>query len=280
MRLISAILASLLLSGCVNGFEKYYSPAPGSERISSSPYMDKPPAEPRVYAHSSDPNADAKRLAEDGYVLIGSSSFYGPANKVTQAQAVEEGKKVGAAIVMVRSSYKDTLSGALPYTVANPTQYATVNTTGTVNSYGSGGYANGTYNSSSTVAMPGGYSTYSIPYNISRNDFYASFWAKRSPEKMRLGVNPAPLTDELRQRLQRNTGVFVLIVVRGTPAFRANILEGDVILKINGADVIDPQGFSDQLTQFAGQSVEISLIRGQEPVTVHVTLNPNPPGVH
>ena len=51
-------------------------------------------------------------------------------------------------------------------------------------------------------------------------------------------------------------------------------------MKINGADVIDPQGFTDQLTQFAGQSVEISLIRGQEPMVVHVMLNANPPGVH
>jgi hypothetical protein len=199
---------------------------------------------------------------------------------VTQAQAVEQGKKVGAAIVMVRSSYKDTLSGAVPYTVANPTQYATVNTTGTVNAYGSGGYANGTYNSESTVAMPGGYSTYSIPYNISRNDFYASFWVRRTPEKMRLGVAPIPLPDELRQRLQRNTGLYVPIVIRGTPAFRANILEGDVIVKINGADVIDPPGFLRQLGQFAGQPVDISLIRGQESMVVHVTLNPNPPGVH
>jgi len=168
----------------------------------------------------------------------------------------------------------------MPYTVANPTQYATVNTTGTVNSIGSGGYATGTYNSTSTVAMPGGYSTYSIPYNVSRNDFFASYWIRQDAEKLRLGIRYLPLPDDVRNRLQRNTGVIAPIVVRGTPAFRANILEGDVILKVDGQDVIDPPGFEKQLTALAGKTVEFSIIRGTEPVEIKVTLNPNPPGVH
>jgi len=71
----------------------------------------------------------------------------------------------------------------------------------------------------------------------------------------------------------------VPIVIRGTPAFSANVLEGDVIVKINGADVIDPKGFTDQLTRFAGQPVELSIIRGSEPLVIRVTLNSNPPGV-
>jgi hypothetical protein len=61
-----------------------------------------------------------------------------------------------------------------------------VNTTGTVNSYGSGGYATGNYNSTSTVAMPGGYSTYNIPYNVSRNDFFASYWHRQLPLKTKV----------------------------------------------------------------------------------------------
>ena len=180
----------------------------------------------------------------------------------------------------MQSSYRDTLNGTIPYTVANPTQYATVNTSGMVNSYGSAGYATGTYDSTSTVAVPGGYSTYAIPYSVTRNNYFASYWAARSPDRMRLGVNPVPLPDEIRQRLQRNTGVFVPIVIRGTPAFRANVLEGDVIVKINGIDVIDPKGFSDQLTQFEGQAVELSILRGNDQLAVKVALNPNPSGVH
>lgn len=68
---------------------------------------------------------------------------------------LEQGKKVGAALILIRSKYRDTLSGTLPYTVPNPPQVASVNTTGTANVYGTGGYATGNYNSTSTVTMPG-----------------------------------------------------------------------------------------------------------------------------
>jgi S1-C subfamily serine protease len=69
------------------------------------------------------------------------------------------------------------------------------------------------------------------------------------------------LTHDLRKRLERNTGVVAQIVVQGTPAFRTNILEGDVLLKIGGADIIDVAGFAEQLNQFAGRTVAIDLLR-------------------
>jgi hypothetical protein len=50
----------------------------------------------------------------------------------------------------------------------------------------SGGYATGNYNSTSTVAMAGGYSTYNIPYNVSRNDFFASYWHRQLPLKTKV----------------------------------------------------------------------------------------------
>lgn len=280
MRAIILALPIVLLAGCAaNGFEKYYSPSPGSDKIANSPWYEKPPPVPKVYNHSNDPQADAKRLAEDGYMLIGTSSFYGPSKGGRESLAVEQGKKVGAAIVMVKSTYKDTLTGTLPYTVPNPPQVATVNTTGTVNTYGTGGYASGSYSGTSTVTMPGGSTTYNIPYAISRSDIFASYWVARDPAKMRLGVNAVNLPDDVRGRLKRNTGVLAAIVVHGTPAFRANILEGDVLLKINDLDVIDLQGFTDQLTQFAGQTVKLEIMRESDPVSIQVTLNQNPPGL-
>jgi hypothetical protein len=280
MRLSVIGLFALLSTGCaVNGFEKYYTPQPGADKISSSPYIEKAPAVPKLYAHSNDVDADAKRMAEDGYVLIGISSFFGPSKTGTQSQAIEQGKRVGAAVILVKSTYKDTLTGTLPYTVPNAPQVATVNTSGTVNSYGSGGYANGTYNGTSTVTMPGGSTTYNIPYAIARSDFFASYWVASDPAKMRLGTRPVDLPDNLRAKLKRNTGVYIPIVIHGTPAFRANILEGDVILKINDVDVVDAKGFTDQLTQLAGETVTLDILRDTETVTIKVTLNQNPPGV-
>src|SRR5450631_103706 len=70
-----------------------------------------------------------------------------------------------------------------------------------------------------------------------------------------------PLPDDISGRLQRNTGVSVIVVVRSTPAFRANVLEGDVLLKINGEDIIGVREFEEQGSRFAGQTVDLNIIR-------------------
>jgi len=183
---------------------------------------------------------------------------------------VVQGKIVGASVVLYKSNYKDTRSGVVPYTVANPNVVSTVNTTGNV--YGSGGYAN--YNATSTVTTPGGTSTYAIPYSVDRNDFFASYWAKRDPNKIHLGLNYAPLNDAQRHKLERNTGVQVAIVVRGTPAFKANFLEGDILLRLNGQDIIDVPTLSADLNRLAGENVTFNLLRGDEARIISVTLNP------
>jgi hypothetical protein len=258
----------VLLAGCaVNGYEKYYTPT--SVQIASLPYALSVPKTPKVYAHSEDVRGDSKRLAENGYVLLGSSSFWGPERIGTKSQAIAEAERVGATIVMIKSTYKDTVTGTVPFTVPNAPQVATVNTTGTVNTY-NGGYAN--YNSSSTVTMPGGSTTYNMPFAVSRSDFVATYWAARDTSKIRLGINSVPLPDDVRNRLQRNTGLLVAIVVVGTPAFRANILEGDILLKLNGEDLLDTKDLTDKVNRFAGQSVEFTIIRGSEPRTIQLTL--------
>lgn len=269
-----AIAVGCLLSGCASGFAKFYTPDPNAQATLKSPLILPAPKTPQIFLHSNDVQADAKRLREDGYIYIGSSSFYGPANRSNQSQAMEQGKKVGAAIVLFKTEYMDTQSGVVPYTVANPPVVSTVNTSGTVNAYGSGGYASGTYNSTGTITTPGGYSTYAIPYSVTRNTFFASYWVKEDVNKLHLGVQSVPLSDDLRRKLERNTGVMIAIVVHGTPAFTANVLEGDVVLKVNGADVVDVPGFLAQLNQLAGQKITLDILRGDQPRSISVTLNP------
>lgn len=274
---ISILAAALVLSGCaVNGFAKYYTPKSGVENIAAIPYYVPSPNVPKLYAHSDDVKADLKRLAEDGYVLIGTSSFLAPEIMGTKAQAIAQAKKLHAAIVMVKSSYRDTLSGTYQYSVPNPTQTVTVNTSGTVSSFSNGAYSSDNYSGTGTVTIPGGSTTYNAPYTFTRSDFFASYWVACDPSKMRLGINAVPLPDDVRERLKRNTGVFIPIVVRGTPAFRANILEGDVVVKINAEEVVDVQGYSEQVKRFAGQTVDLGVIRGAEAVSIRVSLNPNP----
>lgn len=271
--LIGAI-ALLAISGCaVNGFEKYYMPDPGSEAVYSNPRFEHYNGEPKIYAYSNDPRSDNLRAEEDGYVQIGISSFYGPPATMTKADLIAQAAHVHAALVLVHSQYKDTVSGAIPWTVQNPPQISTVRSNGTVNSFGPGGYATGTYSGQSTITTPGGFTTYQIPYSVSRNDTVATFWVHQDMSKVSLGVLYGPLPDAVSTKLQRNTGIIVLSVVRGTPAFDANILRGDVILKIAGEDVINPQGFSQQLTDLSGQTVKLQLLRDDIQKTITVTLH-------
>ncbi|MFO7692880.1 MAG: M20/M25/M40 family metallo-hydrolase [Vicinamibacterales bacterium] len=68
-------------------------------------------------------------------------------------------------------------------------------------------------------------------------------------------------------------GVKVTGLVPESPAARAGIREGDIILRLNDAAVADLQGFSNLLRTFAaGQTVAVVLRRGSEDVNVSVTL--------
>jgi len=237
-KLIVVILVSGLAGCAVNGFAKYYTPTPAADAVRANPAYEKPAGELKVFVYSADPKLDNQRANEAGYVLIGSSSFYGPQKTMTKEQLREQAKNVGASMVLIQSKYKDTTSGAVPWVVSTQTTYTST----------------------------------AIPYSISRNDTVATFWVHRDVSHMRFGAFFAPLPDDMRAKLQRNTGLVVKSVVSGTPAFNANVLRGDIILKVSGEDVIDVASFQQQLERMAGQTVSLEVMRGDTPKTILVPL--------
>jgi S1-C subfamily serine protease len=70
-------------------------------------------------------------------------------------------------------------------------------------------------------------------------------------------------------------GPIVIVVVQGTPAFQANVLEGDVILKLANEDVVDVQTLSALALKYAGRTVELQILRNDQPKTISVALRPN-----
>ena len=203
-------------------------------------------------------------LARHGYILIGESSFFGPASRTNNDQAIDQAKKVGAALVTIGISYRDTLSGTNQFTMPGAPVTSTVNTTGNVNGYN--------YNANSTVTSPGAPVTYNVPYVVDRNNFWAGYWVHESADKFKFGAKMSDLPANLVEKLHRNTGVFIPMVIVGTPAFAANILAGDVITKINGTDVVDQVSFRNQIGQLSGQQVTLNLIRGDEDMSLKMTL--------
>jgi len=270
---VLTLLCTTTVSGCaVNGFAKYYAPGPGveSSKLLTDPRLEHPKGEIRVFGSTGNAESDNVVMVEHGYLRIGVSNFYGPAQVQTREMLIQQAKAVHADAVVLFTQFRDTLSGVRTLTfVAPPTTTTSV-------AAASSGYSSAAV--ASSVTTPGSVSTSQIPYSIDRNNVVATYWVKLDMSRIRLGVMSNPLPDNLRTKLQRNTGIIVFAVQEGTPAFRANVLRGDIILKINGEDVIDVASFQkDQLTRFAGQKVVLGILRNDKPVDIDVHLNANPP---
>jgi S1-C subfamily serine protease len=189
----------------------------------------------------------------------------------------EQAVKVGADVVLSKVAFKGSEQRVVPWTTYNPGTMSMTNSNGMVtatakNNQGGAVYGNANYSGSSLTMTSGTYSTQMVPVTINKYEWGATFWRKATNPI--LGVHALPLTDELRQRLQRNTGVLVKYVVENSPAFRANILEGDVIMAINDEEATSIDAFPELYRKAAGQTVTISLIRGSEEKQVKVKFNP------
>jgi len=92
-----------------------------------------------------------------------------------------------------------------------------------------------------------GYGNYIGTYDVERFDYNVFYFIPLPKEfnyKLIFGIDEWNLsTSQLRQKTGRNTGVYVNVVNRDTPAFFANILRGDVIIRLDEYDVINTSGF-------------------------------------
>ena len=99
--------------------------------------------------------------------------------------------------------------------------------------------------------------------------------AGRSVERLRLGVEVAP--GHVARRLRRSVGLperdglLVRGIEDGSPAAGAGIREGDLIVRIAGADVADADGLLDAMAGAKG-SVEVVVVRGTEELTLTADL--------
>lgn len=260
---IKALILTLMLSSlaaCANPFVKFYHP---NVYYDASRRVGVPMQIPEVVV-GSDPQQDYKNYMEAGYVVIGTSSFNGPSGKYGLDDATDEGYKVRADLIIVYSHYTNTVSGVMPWTIPH-TETSMTNMNGSM--YGSEGMT--TFNGTATTTTYGSQTTY-IPYSINRSDYFAVYLAKVKP---RIGVYFNNLDDQERQTIGSNSGVIVNMVVDQSPAFNANILPGDIILKVNNLPVANTQTFSSTLEQLAGQQITLTIWRAGQIIEKTLTLN-------
>ena len=262
LRLIAVV--GLLLSGCAGGnpYVKFYQDRAGVD-LTKSPRVVFPTGKPELF-RGSDLDADYVRMLEDGYGLVGISSFNG-SDDVNVSSALKQATQVHASVVLVYSKYTNTVSGSIPWTTPD-TQRSTTTLSGNV--IGPGGVATYSGNASSTTY--GTRTTY-IPYSDNRHDYFASYWIKLKPPV--IGVQIQELTTELKKEIGSNKGVVVIAVMKGSPAFTADILRGDILKIIGDTEILDKKKFNDAAVRYAGKKVMVRFIRDGKEFTKEILFN-------
>ena len=95
------------------------------------------------------------------------------------------------------------------------------------------------------------------------------FQGWRSPA---LGVEAESLDGQLAQYFGVSQGVLVRSVSKGSPAEKAGIKAGDVILRVEDGRVATPADISGRLRALGGKSVPVALMRDHKELTVTVAI--------
>ena len=98
-------------------------------------------------------------------------------------------------------------------------------------------------------------------------------------ERGYLGVNLQPMNDDLAASLglERNRGEIVQVVSEDSPAERAGLKAGDIIISVSGRRVSSDQTVSFLVANIApGESVPVEVLREGRRLTINTTLGKRP----
>jgi membrane-associated protease RseP (regulator of RpoE activity) len=99
-------------------------------------------------------------------------------------------------------------------------------------------------------------------------------WTPRA-SKPRLGVELVETTSELRLHLggSADVGVLVSRILRGTPAERAGLRVGDLIVSVGGNEVDGAASLIEELDDVVGETFPVRVVRDKKEMTVEVTID-------
>ena len=90
-----------------------------------------------------------------------------------------------------------------------------------------------------------------------------------------IGMNPKGITPELAKSfgLEKNTGVLIAEVLEDTPAEKAGLKSGDIILKMNSKDVKDNVSFRNSVSLIKpGTKIKLTILRGDKEKKITVKI--------
>ncbi|HWK11645.1 MAG TPA: PDZ domain-containing protein, partial [Vicinamibacterales bacterium] len=93
----------------------------------------------------------------------------------------------------------------------------------------------------------------------------------RSNER-RLGIAAESLTDQLNDYFGVKGGVLVRSVNADSPASKAGVKAGDVIVSVNGHQVDEPSDLSEELRRATADDFTLDIVRDRKAQTLKGTL--------
>lgn len=255
---VTGITLSLLLGGCAqnNPYAQYYRYESGTtpEMIASTRPAPAP-ATPLVdHTNADDFQKVARGWAARSYAVIGQAQFNSGAS-FTDAPAIAQAKAVKADLVLiVNPRYVGSFQTSTP--VVTPT----------ISTSSIQGAALGTV-TGTTVST----TTQYVPGTEHRADYAAVFFVKQQPPVF--GARTENLNDEEKAKRGSNYGVKATIIIENSPAYKADVLVGDIIESIDGEKVMNVENASDILTRKQGKQVTVVLNRNGKLIEKSTQLN-------
>ena len=255
-----------LLAGCVNPYRSNFNSTldrqPKWIAARLAPSADKP-----RLVQSNDIQNDNWGLFERGYIMIGYSKFDGPGTDTYYVQA--EARYIVADVVLLKNKKTKSLTETVAVTQWGPSE--TTDTNQTTNVVGPRGGVS-TVNTQSEVTTSESPETVYVPQQVDYYEHSATYWRKMTTPIF--GAAVQDLTDALKQQLETNQGLVVRAVVIDSPAFKADLLKGDILLTMNGQPMPSAQRFYETIAQQAGKPVTFTVLRGDKRMDRTITLNP------
>jgi hypothetical protein len=183
-----------------------------------------------------------KSMLANSYILLGVSRFFD--RELPDSSFLSQADKLGAKSVVVHSIGSSSVS-----------------------------YSMNDYKNEAEMIDPN-----SLPYVYHYSaGFYVKYNASKNPNMLGVFLNEIPL--DKRNKYQRNTGAYLVSVIKGSKAYIANIIPEDVVIAINGKSVITEEDFSKiQDSELkTSKNLVFTIIRliNNEPREIQIPINFN-----
>ncbi len=214
---------------------------------------------------SDDMESDTQRMRENGYLLLGRSQFRGAT--VNEEQALAQAKTIGAEVVMVSKRFASRETESVPMTEWIPGQRTDqIEQTVILEQDKKPKVVQRT----TTTEVQGEFRTTYVDQSVDYYEYGATYWARMKPP--RFGVSVKELDPAMRKEIGSNKGVQVRVVQKGSPAYDADLLKDDILLRVNGEDIIDSKGFFSLVNKHKGKNVPVAIYRDGQLSTIQVKI--------